>query len=151
MTPEQKAHAALQREMGGRWHYQRHEDKYSSDVPDISFAYLGQHGWIELKAAKDNEAIKLRPGQLNWMLKRGGNAFLIIRQLDDKGRHRQWVGVDNPRLGRLRHLRRPTPDTLVASIPCMTDTSFERVLRGLLEMANVVKATDAREGLGDLI
>ena len=120
--------------MGGRWHHQRHEDKYSSDVPDISFAYMDHHGWIELKTAKDNEVIKLRPGQINWLLKRGGHSFLMVRQLDDRGRHRQWVGVDSFGLSLLRHLHRATPDTLVASIECVVRPTFEEALRALLRI-----------------
>lgn len=36
--------------MGGRWHAQRHEDKYSTGIPDVSFGIKRlSEGWIELK------------------------------------------------------------------------------------------------------
>lgn len=62
----------LDHSMGHLWAAQRHEDKLSPDIPDVSYTYRGNSGWVELKASsRVGEAPiampKLRPGQLNWM------------------------------------------------------------------------------------
>lgn len=132
MTPEQRAHKAVQREMGGLWDYQRHEDRYSPDIPDISFAYEGQHGWIELKSAELGEVIKLRPGQINWLVRRGGHGFLIIRSTL-KGKHLGWVGVRNDELHLLRHQQHMTIDTILGLVPNpILAVTFGRALREAL-------------------
>lgn len=130
MTPEQSAHRAIQKEMGGSWFYNRIEKNV--DVPDVYYKLNGTPGWIELKAAKDNETIKLRPGQLNWITRHGPGAHLIIRQLDHRGRHRQWIGVDCYRTGWLKHLHRPTPDTLILSLPCVVFPTFRETLEEII-------------------
>lgn len=99
------------------------------DVPDIYMKLGDLQLWIELKAAKDNEALKLRPGQINWITKHGAGAMLLIRQLTNDGRHRQWVALDHLGVALLRHLRRPTPDIVVASLSCRVS---EGDLEGLL-------------------
>ena len=50
---------------------QRHEDKYSVGIPDVSVVYGGRSGWIELKAARTSHTpLKLRDAQHNWMASR---------------------------------------------------------------------------------
>ena len=39
----------LSRAMGTRWEAQRHEDKHSTGIPDVSYV-TDHHGWIELKS-----------------------------------------------------------------------------------------------------
>lgn len=73
--PEQKVWDYLDRQMGRRWHVQRHEDRYSLDIPDLSYGLGGTDGWIELKTiprwpanpAKPVAIPHLRPGQVNWI------------------------------------------------------------------------------------
>ena len=62
----------MNQSMGNLWVAQRHEDKYSPDIPDVSYTYRGRSGWIELKAStRVGDAPisipKLRAGQLNWL------------------------------------------------------------------------------------
>ncbi len=69
----------------GLWHCQRHEDKYSVGIPDISYGAGGVNGWIELKAY-DKWPVKtlshFTSKQANWLTnrgERGGHCFIIIR------------------------------------------------------------------------
>ena len=80
--------------MAGRWDAQRHEDRYSPGIPDVSYG-IGSHadGWIELKylpkLPRAREAPwsfprgHLRPDQVNWMTRRArtgtGRVFLACR------------------------------------------------------------------------
>lgn len=73
--------------MGGMWVVQRHEDKYSVGIPDLSFGANGINGWIELKAYRgwptNSEFKKLFTAkQANWLEGRGragGHCFLVMR------------------------------------------------------------------------
>ena len=77
----------LKNGMGDSWNYHRHEDRFGS-VPDISYAFNGSNGWIEMKAMRKFPKrtdslvdIGLRPDQAFWMRKRldhGGTCFLFI-------------------------------------------------------------------------
>lgn len=68
----------LARQMGRLWHAQRHEDRYSPDIPDLSYGFGGTEGWIELKTipgwpANPNKPVSiphLRAGQVNWIEER---------------------------------------------------------------------------------
>lgn len=102
--------------MRAAWHVQRHEDRYSPDIPDSSFTYRGVTGWIENKSSDPPKRDtpfpmpKLRPGQLNWMRERSrhggvcliawriGQRVLFIDPLDvveHDERHRlcDWAGL----------------------------------------------------------
>lgn len=74
--------------MGGKWDAQRHEDKYSVGIPDVSYGLLGVNGWIELKAYRKwptNGIPKFTSKQSNWLKNRGkhgGKCFVLIR-IDD--------------------------------------------------------------------
>lgn len=61
----------MRREMGRDWDAQRHEDRYSVDIPDVSFALPhGVAGWVELKAEGKSGEFEVSPGQIRWMLRR---------------------------------------------------------------------------------
>ena len=76
--------------MGSRWHAQRHEDKYSSGIPDVSYAIDGADGWLELKYLpawpKRQETpvkIGLSEIQRHWLTCRGragaGRCFVLAK------------------------------------------------------------------------
>lgn len=76
--------------MGNRWEAQRHEDKLTSGIPDVSYSMNGVHGWIELKylskPPNGNSAIMVikhyTPDQRNWIErhgKAGGRVFILLR------------------------------------------------------------------------
>ncbi len=84
----------LASKMRGLWDAQRHEDKYSVGIPDLSFAVRldgrAVDGWIELKTILayptwDRTRIKIRhlkAEQVNWMERRArsgsGSVFLLL-------------------------------------------------------------------------
>lgn len=47
--PERRLVDSVCRLMGLRWHVQRHEDKYSTGIADLSYACKGVDGWLEAK------------------------------------------------------------------------------------------------------
>ena len=71
--------------MGNIWDAQRHEDKYSVGIPDVSYGVNGVNGWIELKAYKRWPRcglIHFTPKQVNWLTKRGragGHCFIMVK------------------------------------------------------------------------
>lgn len=81
----------LDGKMKGHWSVQRHEDKYSVGIADISYAANGIDGWIELKCLdwwpkSDKQIVSIphfTPQQKNWLLDRGdkgsGNVFILIK------------------------------------------------------------------------
>ena len=75
--------------MGATWESQRHEDKLSTGIPDVSYSTT-LHGWIELKfiaePPKRASTILRIPHytaeQRNWLErhgKRGGRCFLLLQ------------------------------------------------------------------------
>lgn len=89
-SPEQKLWSYLSSIMGARWDAQRHEDKYATGVPDVSFGIGGVQGWIELKVvsgwpARSATIISLptfSPDQRNWLNRRhakGGHCFILLQ------------------------------------------------------------------------
>jgi hypothetical protein len=77
--------------MGKLWLAQRHEDRYSVGVPDVSFIMNGMSGWIELKeAATFQERLKIRRSQLVWMAEReaAGGCCILLAQCK-----KLWVGI----------------------------------------------------------
>lgn len=92
--PEQKLWDDVRVCMTGRWHAQRHEDRYSTGIPDVSYG-IGRKadGWIELKVIKRMPAFCDKPwdfsydhftaDQRNWLdlrHKHGtGRVFLMCR------------------------------------------------------------------------
>jgi hypothetical protein len=84
----------IQKGMLTRWHAQRHEDKHSTGIPDVSFGIQKRSdGWIELKFLKrlpdfngkpwDFKYDHFTPDQRNWLetrTKHGtGRVFLMCR------------------------------------------------------------------------
>ena len=80
--------------MGTAWDAQRHEDKWASGIPDVSFGIVGKsgkvNGWIELKWAnkwpkKASDPLRLdhyTVEQRRWLYKRyqfGGNTYLALQ------------------------------------------------------------------------
>lgn len=63
------------------FHLQRHEDKYETGIPDMSYGKDGINGWIETKWLK----LRFEPKQPLWLSKRaqtGGSVFVILGLLD---------------------------------------------------------------------
>jgi hypothetical protein len=102
--PEQKQWDAVARTMDRYWDAQRHEDKYSDGIPDVSFAYRGTDGWLELKVIprfpkNEDHPISiphLRPAQVNWMEKRArwgnGKVFMLL-MVGDQPKDGEWFLV----------------------------------------------------------
>jgi hypothetical protein len=93
--------------MGSRWDAQRHEDKYTTGIPDLSYSTT-VGGWIELKFTATepapNKSLRFKhftPEQRNWLVKHGnrtGLCFLFMR-VGPKFillRHSQLHLVNNP-------------------------------------------------------
>lgn len=75
--------------VGPLWEAQRHEDRHSTGIPDVSYS-TDHHGWIELKylpkAPKRADTIlkidHYTAEQKNWLTrhgKRGGHCFLFMQ------------------------------------------------------------------------
>lgn len=75
--------------MGWRWKAQRHEDKYSVGIPDVSYA-IKYHGWIELKYLKSEPVLNssimrikhFTPQQRNWLKtfgEKAGRCFILLQ------------------------------------------------------------------------
>lgn len=90
MGPEERAWRYLQRKGRRKWDAQRHEDRLSSGIPDVSFGARGIDGWIELKAleawpAREDTRVDvgLSRDQALWLSRRGdagsGRCFVLIR------------------------------------------------------------------------
>lgn len=102
--PEQRMWDYLRRRMNGRWDAQRHEDRHSEDIPDLSYACCGVSGWIELKTIADwpkrtETPIRidhLTPGQVNWLENRGragnGKVYLMLAVGDDMSKA-EWFAI----------------------------------------------------------
>jgi len=86
MKREQALWAYLRRGLRGRWHAQRHEDRYAVGLPDVSYALDGVDGWLELKAlnyAPAQVSVGLTAAQSAWLTLRGragnGQCFVLVR------------------------------------------------------------------------
>ena len=86
----------LHRVMGSRWRAQRHEDSYSSDIPDVSYSCGGMDGWMELKTLPHwphlDRPLNLlpsyfTPGQRNWLVTHGrsgsGHCYVFLNVAHD--------------------------------------------------------------------
>jgi hypothetical protein len=66
--------------------FQRHEDKLSKGIPDLSIEWQGIGTvWVELKVVTNGKVI-IRPEQINWLSERR-NALFLIKDGD------AWHGV----------------------------------------------------------
>jgi hypothetical protein len=89
MAKEKSLWEMVSAAMYGLWHVQRHEDKHSVGIPDVSFGMKNFNGWIELKHLEkwppSGNIIKIphfTPQQANWLFDRdlsGGNCWLLLR------------------------------------------------------------------------
>jgi hypothetical protein len=97
MANEQTFWKYLKLGMGTRWHAQRHEDKHSSGIPDVSYGILvtgrlerGVNGWIELKTipfwpVRPETIVRVdhyTQEQRIWLKQRGetgGRCFLFLK------------------------------------------------------------------------
>jgi len=90
MSIEDTLWAYLRTGLRGRWHAQRHEDKLTKGIPDISYAMQNVDGWIELKALDDwpkygdtPVRLNLTPDQANWLRDRcamgNGEVWILLR------------------------------------------------------------------------
>jgi hypothetical protein len=97
MNPEQAAWAQLRLAMDDHWVAQRHEDRFSVGIPDVSFVLPGGHsGWIELKAANLAGKVVIRQSQILWMHRRakiGAACFIMIRGVPG------WCSIDFGKVG----------------------------------------------------
>jgi len=93
--PEKDLWDKIRVAMGLSWSAQRHEDRYSLGIPDVSFAitFKGKkiNGWIELKVIgkmHDSNVIKVSKftkEQKAWLTdtsEHGGNCFLFLKAGD---------------------------------------------------------------------
>lgn len=91
----------LARTLGGMWEAQRHEDKHSIGIPDLSYA-TDHHGWIELKKISCPSLVKpikiahFTPAQKSWVKRFGakcGHVWVLI-QIDRRYLLFGWWSVD---------------------------------------------------------
>lgn len=80
---EDNLRTQLIRRLGIGWHFQRHEDRISTGIADLSYASEGVDGWIELKVCKNGPPLKnLKAHQKGWLTRRGslgrGRVFVIV-------------------------------------------------------------------------
>jgi len=100
--------------MGPRWHAQRHEDKHSKGIPDVSYGIARRaEGWIELKFLKrypikveepfDFKLDHFIPEQRNWLTLRRrhglGRVFLMCQFGDTLTAIWDWRNLE-PLLGK---------------------------------------------------
>ena len=90
--PEQLAWDQMRVAMEPFWVAQRHEDKHSVGIPDLSFSLSGgRTGWVELKAADDRGRFRIRPAQILWARRRaalGTDCLLMVRSSVG------WAGIN---------------------------------------------------------
>lgn len=90
MSTESNLWRYLKKKIGKEWDATRHEDLIGSGVPDVSFGYRGNNGWIELKYLKKfpvRATTRIRiphltGAQCNWLINRnvkGGNCWILIQ------------------------------------------------------------------------
>lgn len=90
---ESKLFKKLKRATPG-FHWQAHEDKFTSGISDLSYGVKGVCGWVELKTydrwPRDPHKVvpfsDLKPTQVNWSIKRGracGRVWFLVSFGDD--------------------------------------------------------------------
>ena len=78
--------------MSPYWAAQRHEDKHTKGIPDVSYSMNGVNGWIELKTVEVGKAGKVSiphftTEQRQWLKRhgrRGGHCFLFVEITNSK-------------------------------------------------------------------
>ena len=79
--------------MSPYWAAQRHEDKHSKGIPDVSFSMSKVNGWIELKTvvmgkSGNVDLSHFTVEQKQWLKRhgrRGGHCFLLIEIISREG------------------------------------------------------------------
>jgi hypothetical protein len=82
--PEQLVWDALRLRAAPRFLLQRHEDRFSAGIPDLSGLVDRVSFWCELKSSPPTGRLRLRQRQLNWMAARaaaGAVCLLLARRL----------------------------------------------------------------------
>lgn len=116
------------------FHWQRHEDKYASGIPDCSYGFKGKGGWVELKTydswPRDPDSplkfTDLKPEQVNWILSRGrtqGRCFFLVGVGPD------WFIINYKWA---RHLGKMTKDQLLDSCDMWGSKSLSGIHKILL-------------------
>lgn len=120
MKPESIQWQILSRATGFAILWCRHEDRYSPDIPDLSFCTAEGSGWVELKVieklprpGKTVVIPHLKPGQVNWANARwklGANCWMLLRvsQTD------QWILLCPKSMEAILY-RQATLETLLAN------------------------------------
>lgn len=135
--PEQLMWDYLDDTMRGRWDAQRHEDKFSESVPDVSFACRGVDGWLELKVLPswpkqpgvNVRMSHLRPGQVNWMEirgKRGRGAVWLLLAVGTSNGLADWVLIHHTRVRDLYEAKLTREDLL--TMPCCKSPGLAEML-----------------------
>lgn len=88
--PEQLVWDSLRLKSLGKILFQRHEDRYSAGIPDLSGIKHGIQFWCELKHADGSKRLLLRQRQLIWSLERSAHGVAAIL-LARRGPH-EWAG-----------------------------------------------------------
>lgn len=90
---EPKLFKRLKRSTPG-FDWERHEDKFTSGIPDCSYGAEGVGGWVELKTYNSwprnpNQPLRftdLKPTQVNWVIRRGRkhpNVWFLVEVAHD--------------------------------------------------------------------
>lgn len=90
------------------FHWQRHEDKLVSGIPDTSYGVDGVCGWVELKTydnwPRDGNLTwsDLKPEQVNWLIARGKTCehCYILLEIGTDPKTSDWLLIS------WRHLRK---------------------------------------------
>lgn len=88
--PEQLVWDSLRLKSLGKILFQRHEDRYSAGIPDLSGIKRRVQFWCELKHADGSKRLLLRQRQLTWSLERSAHgvpAILLARR-----EPHEWAG-----------------------------------------------------------
>lgn len=138
MTKESNLWKHLKSVMEGRWHAQRHEDKFQPGIPDVDYGYRGVNGWIELKVAQEWWPKRGGPlpslwstDQVRWLKRRwehGGPVFSLIQVPDDG----YWLA--NPMLVYDIHTGQVYKDAFEAAAGYMNRLQEEPLRWALLNM-----------------
>lgn len=88
--PEQLVWDSLRLKSLGKILFQRHEDRYSAGIPDLSGVRRGVQFWCELKHAEKSKKLLLRQRQLTWALERSAHGVPVI--LIARREPHEWAG-----------------------------------------------------------
>ena len=95
--------------MSPYWAAQRHEDRYTKGIPDVSYSMSRVNGWIELKSVTiEPEKIVQVPhftnDQRQWLKRhgrRGGNCYVFIEARYKHRPHITYLLIPHSRIDRV--------------------------------------------------